>query len=77
MKIVKVEWVDSSAYAGEWMSQHEAEDMGPKHISSIGWVLHEDKAALKLVADCSVDSFNRIILIPKGCIILRKELKEV
>ena len=77
MKILKIEWADSSVYAGEWFCQHEAEEMDTKFITSVGLLFYEDNNVLKMVGDACLESFNRVITIPKGCIISRKELKEV
>lgn len=76
MELLKVEWLDSSVYAGDWLCMEEAERMPPKYVESIGWLLTEEDKVVKLVSDVCGDHFNREVIIPKGCIISRKELKE-
>lgn len=76
MKLVEVQWLDVLVFAG-WHSQVQLEEENPPVITSIGWLVHEDKETIRLAGLSSVDdTWNAIQIIPKGCVISRKDVKE-
>ncbi len=78
MKIIKVEWWDTFVL-NAWLDKEDADAAMPVRIASVGYLYKEDKTAIRLagmIAPKDKDA-NAIQVIPKGCIISRKELKEV
>jgi len=76
MTIVKIEWLDTLGVVG-WHTCEEVEELKCPHITSVGFLVSEDNEAVKLTGMDAPDSTKNVVqLIPKGCVISRKELKE-
>ncbi len=82
-----VEWVDSCGRREVWecvetLTQEYRED-GPPHIKSIGYLIDQTKHYILLGADIQVEvpsgnvgRAGRSMLIPRGCIIRMRFVKE-
>ena len=67
MRIVKVDWFDSSSGAWEW-SDKDSYTIEPKRCFSVGIVIGEDRHCIKLVQTENDDCYLHAIAIPRGCI---------
>jgi hypothetical protein len=89
MKILKIEWLDAAHYT-ERMPLDQAKALQPFRMFSVGWLIHEtdDLVILALeyhekvvflddVLDPEPATGSGFQIIPKGCIITIKELREV
>ena len=72
MKILEVEWVDSSSCYG-WTREP---DCTLSHCESIGFIKREDKESITLIQSFSDnDTFDNTITIPQVCIKKTRKLK--
>lgn len=73
MKVVLIEWVDTSTTSG-WISRHEGSNV--ERVSSIGFLVHEDERVVK-IAGSLANSGNMadVTTIPKVLITKRKTLQ--
>ena len=68
MKLVMVEWEDSSSMSG-WMSRETARTHIPSDCVTFGLLINETSRHLSIVLSCSgYDSVNDVITIPKSSI---------
>lgn len=73
-KVICLLWEDPTSYT-EWTEDEEAEAKKPEVIVSVGLLMHEDDKYVRVALDWSSDSHvNTFGVIPKGCILKRKEL---
>jgi hypothetical protein len=71
-KLLLVDWVDITT-GMLWKCEGEFDE--PITCQSIGWIHNEDKKYLRLIATRSGEETCQRIVIPKGCILKRKEIK--
>jgi len=78
VKYLKVEWLDHTT-SNSWLTHDEIKKENGIKCSTLGLKISEDKDVLKLASVYENDKPIRagcLHIIPKGCIISRKELKE-
>lgn len=80
MRIVEVEWVDSSQQMDRaWYEKSEmtaAAEKGPLTCRSVGYLLHEDARHLSLVNSSTLDGeVGAPLSIPRGCVVAVTELR--
>ena len=75
-KIICVEWLDSRGVTSEWEILEDLEELRPVVITSIGYLLSENKGYITICQNISPDQVAGRITIPKRCITKRKYLKE-
>ena len=73
MKLVVVTWMDSASVDG-WSSFKALADETPCLVKSSGFLLKKSRTAVHLVGDESDKVGNRLMVIPKGCIISMEEV---
>jgi hypothetical protein len=73
VKLVRVEWIDSTVYS-DWDRFAELREREAIPITSVGYLLGKDKTAVRLIGDQTAVEGNRLIVIPKGCIIKMEEV---
>ena len=80
MKVVRIEWEDSSSTNRVWNSKEFLANQTNQRISSIGYLIHEDSSCVivsshrGLVDDHGREDYAGEMRIPKGCIKKRKVL---
>lgn len=75
-----ITWVDiASHFGGEWFPAEMTPKLEPAVCYSVGWVVHEDRKHLVVVADRSHmaghESYGHDTVIPKAVITHRRVLK--
>lgn len=78
MKVVKVEWEDSSSTNRIWNSKEFLINQSNQKISSIGYLIHEDASCVIIASHRGLDhgreDYAGEMRIPKGAIKKRKIL---
>lgn len=73
-----IEWIDSHSPSGGWHPWDEI-DLRVLTLYSVGWVMHETKKVVTVVAHRSFDSppsnVEGVITIPKAAIVSRVKLE--
>lgn len=80
MKLKIIEWRDAFSPASNgWMTEDEVKDFIKDEdfiVTSVGFVIHEDKHTITLVAQTSQqEQYSHLQRIPKGCILRSKVIK--
>lgn len=80
MKLKVIEWRDAFAPAlNGWMTTDEVNEFIKDKdfiVTSVGFVIHEDKDMVTLVSQTSKqDNYSHLQRIPKGCIVRSKTIK--
>jgi len=73
MKIVNVVWLDTNECSlSGWQSERELRESKPCSVSSLGYLIKEDKSCITIAADKDHydqdDLFGRCQVIPKGVV---------
>jgi hypothetical protein len=74
--LMLIEWTDAASLIGSWHTYDEVrEELTPKRVRSVGWLVREDAASIVLVASISdTDQLSGDVVIPKGTIVRRRKL---
>ena len=76
MKLVKIEWDDTSSPHNEWVVKKNIK-IQPGKCITVGFVLKEMKGVIVLfTSHCDNDMISEVVIIPKGCITRKVELVE-
>jgi hypothetical protein len=79
LKVVRVEWEDSSSTRRVWHSREELAGMTNQKCTSIGFLVHEDDHCVIVAAhkgDEEYPDFSGDMRIPKSAIRKRKYVRE-
>lgn len=71
MDRVKVIWEDATAYDGHYTLE-DAQNLQPKQLESIGWLVRDDKSAMVLATSKITEGngwVSQVLLIPKRGIV--------
>jgi len=84
--LVKVVWLDAWGGEDEDYTLAETKDLEPQRVETIGFLLEKNAKCVKVAMNyqprnrdgCSniEDEFNYLTIVPKGCVLQIKELKE-
>ena len=76
MRLVIVEWVDSTIWGQKWLCIDEAKEMNLNNCRAVGYITRKDKDKIVLAQSMCVEdnSVINLLAIPKGCI---KKITEV
>jgi hypothetical protein len=75
MKIVEIQWVDSTAEVDVWEQKDDySRELEP--IKTIGYLIEQDKDKVIICQSVSDSQYGQTFRIPKGCIKKIKTIKE-
>ena len=80
MRVVKIEWIDSSASSLNWMFMDELpEDITPIRIISYGVVVKENDTFIAIAQNYGFNPAQccSLMTIPKGCIEKITDIEEI
>lgn len=76
-KLYEVTWLDAYEHYAGWHSLKDAKKIRPKKVSSVGYVLEENKEYIILAADMGLDKdtdVGRLTVIPGQWLLSKKEI---
>jgi hypothetical protein len=76
-RMVLVDWIDSCSFSRQsWRGIDESEQLTPSKISSVGWLLVDEKTHIVLTGSVDEeDHAHGCHTIPRGCITKMRRLK--